>query len=210
MPLYHHRFHGQTAGGDIFIFGWHSDSSETSISVMQDAAVSWIDTLMAGATAGAGLQDYLNINTSITRVTTGEIALQSGQQQRVAESDHVVPGVGTANPLPGDVAVVTSLRTDRANRQGRGRFYLPQLSTDTVSADGSLDPAVQSDLLDSLLAAWQGYTVSKTPVVYSRGSATDPTRFTTPVSTFNVGNLYDTQRRRENALTELRSSRTMP
>lgn len=210
MPLYHHRFHGSTAGGDIFIFGWHSDSAETDIGVMNQAAVQWLDTLMQGAVAGSGLQDVLADNTTFTRVTTGEINLQTGQQQRLAEQDHPLPGVSVANPLPADVAVVVSLRTQLANRQGRGRYYLPQLAVNTVAADGSLDTAIRGTILDSLEEAYLGYTVGRTPVVYSRGRPSDPTRFTTPVTSFNIGNLFDTQRRRENALTEVRATRTMP
>lgn len=205
MPLYQHRFHGATAGGDIFVFSWWVDTAESSVTVMNDFAVDWITAFWNGPGGTDGYGSIATAATAITRVTTGEIAQATGQQQTLAEEDVSLPGTSLDNTLPADLAIVVSLRTQQANRQGRGRFYLPPPVVSTVDADGRITAAAVATILDALEPAWSAYNVAKTPVVYSRTA-----RSIAPVTSFNVGDLFDTQRRRENALTEVRSSRTMP
>jgi hypothetical protein len=104
------------------------------------------------------------------------------------------------------VAIVVSLRSPVANRTGRGRFYLPQPTTNALTAVGRLDETAQSTIVDALTAAWtQANAAGENPVIYSRTQ-----RATREITSFNVGDLFDTQRRRENALTENRVSAPMP
>lgn len=107
--------------------------------------------------------------------------------------------------MPADVALVVSLRTSLANRRGRGRFYLPQPAALTLTAAGRYDPALQQELVDALEFAWNGYTSVGDPVVYSRVN-----RSVQDITSFDVGDLFDSQRRRENALSESRITSAMP
>lgn len=203
MALYQHRFIGAQDAGDDFVFAWWSDSA-ASIDTAQAAAVQWLSDLVAGPSAGNGLQDRITSGVSFSFVRTGLINVADGQQQQLRETAVTHAGVATGNSLPADVALVCSLRTDLANRRGRGRFYLPALSTITVTA-GKLTTSHQVALADALEFAWNGYSSTGSPVVYSRTS-----RAFQPVVTFDVGNLFDTQRRREAQITEVREARTMP
>jgi hypothetical protein len=131
--------------------------------------------------------------------------MATGQQQSLRETDVSHAGTAAGSALPGDVAIVVSLRTALANRSGRGRFYLPQPAATTLAADGKLATASQDQLANAAEFAYSNSNNTVIPVVYSRTK-----RQTQAINTFNVGNLFDTQRRRENALTEIRSSRVMP
>ena len=205
MPLYQHRFIGNLASGDQFSFSWWSDNSLT-IDSSHGNAIAWAETLWNGQDTLPGYATLCSADVSIQRITTGEISLLTGQQQTLRESNVDIAGTSTSNALPADVAIVVSLRSPVANRTGRGRFYLPQPTTDALTAVGRLDETAQSTIVDALTAAWtQANAAGENPVIYSRTQ-----RATREITSFNVGDLFDTQRRRENALTENRVSAPMP
>lgn len=205
MPLYQHRFIGNLASGDTFSFSWWSDNSLT-IDSSHGNAITWAETLWNGQDTLPGYATLCSADVSIQRITTGEISPLTGQQQTLRESNVNIPGTSESSALPADVAIVVSLRSPVANRTGRGRFYLPQPTTDALTAVGRLDETAQDTIVDALLAAWtQANAAGENPVIYSRTQ-----RATREINSFNVGDLFDTQRRRENALTENRVSAPMP
>ena len=205
MPLYQHRFIGNLASGDTFSFSWWSETSLT-IDSSHGNAITWAETLWNGQDTLPGYATLCSADVSIQRITTGEISPLTGQQQTLRESNVNIPGSAEANALPADVAIVVSLRSPVANRTGRGRFYLPQPTTNALTAVGRLDETAQNTIVDALLAAWtQANAAGENPVIYSRTQ-----RATREINSFNVGDLFDTQRRRENALTENRVSAPMP
>jgi len=204
MALYQNRFIGTLPEGDTFTFSWWTDSTQ-NLATVQAGNVQWAQDLWAGASSGAGLQDLLPSSCVLTTVRTGLITQATGQQQAVDEDTVNLPGVATGNSLPNDVALVVSLRTNLANRRGRGRFYLPSLVADTLTAAGRLDPTAQQNIVDSLANAWNGYTGIGDPVVYSRTQRTIE-----DIVSFDVGDLFDTQRRRENKVSQSRISAPMP
>ena len=205
MPLYQHRFIGILASGDQFSFSWWSNNSLT-IDSSHGNAITWAETLWNGQDTLPGYATLCSADVSIQRITTGEISPLTGQQQTLRESNVDIAGTSTSNSLPADVAIVVSLRSPVANRTGRGRFYLPQPTTNALTAVGRIDETAQSTIVDALLAAWtQANAAGENPVIYSRTQ-----RATGEINSFNVGDLFDTQRRRENALTENRLSAPMP
>jgi hypothetical protein len=205
MPLYQHRFIGILASGDQFSFSWWSNNSLT-IDSSHGNAITWAETLWNGQDTLPGYATLCSADVSIQRITTGEISPLTGQQQTLRESNVDIAGTSTSNSLPADVAIVVSLRSPVANRTGRGRFYLPQPTTNALTAVGRLDETAQSTIVDALTAAWtQANAAGENPVIYSRTQ-----RATREITSFNVGDLFDTQRRRENTLTENRVSAPMP
>jgi len=205
MPLYQHRFIGNLASGDVFSFSWWSETSLT-IDSSHGNAITWAETLWNGQDTLPGYATLCSADVSIQRITTGEISPDTGQQQTLRESNVNIPGTSESSALPADVAIVVSLRSPVANRTGRGRFYLPQPTTNALTAVGRLDETAQDTIVDALLAAWtQANAAGENPVIYSRTQ-----RATREINSFNVGDLFDTQRRRENALTENRVSAPMP
>lgn len=205
MPLFQHRFQGTLASGDIFSFSWWSDTSLT-IDTSHGNAVTWATDFWNGVDAASGYSAYAVPEVVLNRITTGEITTGTGQQQTLRESTVTLAGAAEASALPADVAIVVSLRSPLANRSGRGRFYLPQPAVNTVTAAGRLAGGPQGDMVTALDNAWANANANgETPVIYSRTNRT-----TVPITSFNIGDLFDTQRRRENALTESRQSADMP
>lgn len=204
MPLFQHRFSGSCAAGDIYIFSWWSDR-EDEVTAANSAAAQWADDFWNGSDGTDGYGSLVTPDVTMTTVSTGEINEVNGQQLALAEVGVTLAGTATGSALPADAAIVVSLRTPLANRRGRGRFYLPQPAAATLTTTGRLATAAQGTIVSALGAAWTVYNAAGTPVVYSRTN-----RDTVPVSTFNVGDLYDTQRGRESALNEVRVVADMP
>lgn len=205
MPLYQHRFSGHTASSETFMYTWWANSIR-SLADAQAAAVAWNATLWGGATAGNGYEDHVTTNVGMDMVTTVTIDPLTGLQSTRIDTAQAIDGVAAGNPFPADVALVISLRTAMANRRTRGRFYLPQPAVSNATTDGRVAADLITDLGASLAAAWTAYnTANDRPVVYSRTGRTFQN-----ISSFNVGDLFDTQRRRENKLLEARTTTAMP
>jgi hypothetical protein len=205
LTLFYHRFSGTLAAGDQFNFGWFCNSART-LAAAQTAAVGWAAALWNGASAGNGYKDHCANNVALQNVSTVIIDQPTGKQLARADTAYFVAGTAAFTSMPADVALVVSTRTDLPQRRGRGRFYLPQPCTAEATATGRVQPDLVNDVIASLTAAWAGYnSASNQPVLYSR---TD--RQLRTITSFNVGDLFDTQRRRENKVLEARVTAAMP
>lgn len=205
MPLFQHRFAGHTAHGENWMFTWWANSSR-STGDAHTAALTWASTLFAGATAGNGLEDHLPTATGMDTLTTVAVDVATGTQTTRLDSAANHDGVSASNTLPGDVATVVSLRTATPTRSGRGRFYLPAPTVADVGTTGRVLADYITDLTASLTSAWTGYnSASDRPVVYSRTQ-----RVVRNITSFDMGDLFDTQRGREGNLVEARTSVSMP
>jgi hypothetical protein len=205
MALYQHRFLGHTAAGENWMFTWWADSSR-STGDAHVASIAWVNALFDGATAGNGLEDHMATAVGLDSVTTVLVDTATGVQ--ISRMDGAVnrDGVSLDNTLPSDVALVASLRTATPTRSGRGRFFLPPAVVTDVTAGGRVQADLVADVTASLEAAWTGYnSASDRPVIYSRTQ-----RVTRNVVSFDVGDLFDTQRGREGNLVEARTSLSMP
>lgn len=204
MALMRLRASGTWNGGEVFNFGVHVDTQRS----VGDAADVWAAALTemwsgAGTPAGA-LNTLYNPNVTITEASAAEILLASGQQQTKAIRTLNLPGVATDEQLPPQVAVVVSLRTQLANRAGRGRFYLPAMATNAIAA-GRLDTAAQTVVRNSAQRLFNSLrTGTIQTVIWTKGLLTPRV-----VTDFSVGDVMDTQRRRRNQLTEVRISGTV-
>ena len=199
--VYQHRFSGTLPGGDTYMFTWWATSGQ-AIDTVHNAGVTWASDFF-GAAAVAAL---FPTDTTLTNVTTVQITDADGKQTFRRDSGLALSGSNSSGALPGDVAIVTSLRTALSNRSGRGRFYLPGPGRDQVDqADGRMVAGLVNTLLGNLSTAWTNYVATAEPVIYSRTF-----RNTTPITSFDIGNLFDTQRRRESSMLETRVSSPMP
>jgi hypothetical protein len=199
VTLYKHDFAGATTLATRWQFGWWSDSS-ASLAAAQAAAVTWAGTFWGGF-------DVFTMDTvTLVEVTTREIDPADGIQLALDADTVSHAGTQTTLALPTDCCIVCSLRTNLANRRGRGRMYLPQMhSASTLSTVGRLAASAQSDIADALASAWSGYSGTGTPVVYSRVN-----RSTQAITEFDIGDLFDTQRGRQDRVAEDRDIRSMP
>lgn len=197
MALYRHVAEGTTPG-ESWTFTLYTDAA-VSLQAAQSSWVTATDALWTGS-----LDAIVAADVSMTEVSTAEVDVATGLQSSRLADAVTRPGASVAETLPFQCATVVSLRTIFATRSGRGRFYLPPLDT-TVVAGGLLATAAQTTVLNSADAMMSSLTGSGlAPVVYSRTQ-----RLTVVVTSIDVGNVIDTQRRRRNKLIEERVSTTI-
>lgn len=194
MALYRHIAAG-VFPGEQWTFSLHTTGTlpiDTAADVWETAT---------GDPFWLAMAPHICTDTEMTRATTVTLDEATGTQLQRRDRDVTRPGTSEAVCLPFQVTPVVSLRTDDASRRGRGRFYAPSLAVD-AQAGGRMTPTVQSDLATAaagMLLALQA--AGLTPVLLSRD-----TLATREITSVDVGDVLDTQRRRRNALIETRVS----
>lgn len=200
MAIFRHLLSG-TSPGEIWSFSLHTDSALTV-----DAAHSaWTTAVSDYWTTGApALAAFFNANIEGTQTSTALLSGTTGNQVSRRISAVSLPGTNPTAMLPFQIATVVSLRSDLATRAGRGRYYLPPLTTAQVTAGrlAAADQATIADRSQTFFGAMN--SAGLTPVIWGR-----QTLVATVINSIDVGDVFDTQRRRRNSLIESRESRAV-
>lgn len=161
---------------------------------LTDSIASALDTTLGASTA---LRDLLTLDGSVTGVQTYYYGA-TGPAILQGEAPITVTGTGSTN-APFQTSMVFSLRTGLPGRSGRGRVYWPALGVDMTSTGNRVNQGTPYTELVTALSgvedAASGYGLSL--AVYS------PTRdLLTLVSSIQMGNVPDVQRRRAENIAE--------
>lgn len=166
------------------------------------AGAAWINTNL-----GTTLRNALSSGGSITRINTYLYSDVGGVAQYAGITNTSIAGL-TSPVHPLQTAVVCSLRTPLATRSGRGRMYWPAVGTPVQSNGRVINTTVGSMvaefrlLLQGIASTWPE-TGEIEPVVVS-----ESTSALNKVSSLQVGDVLDTQRRRRDSLPEAYTSVT--
>lgn len=202
MAIYLGEAIGHVPGGEQFTFGTHFNGppggAEDAITAFVTAVT---DLFEHDAGLGNTLQSHVSDSVGVDDVTVAELDELTGRQVHKVMATCDVDGTNVGETLPPQVALAVSLRTNLATKGGRGRFYLPPLAVG-AALNGQLIVAAQ----DAAVAGAQAYlnvmlTAGFVPVVFHRATLTADI-----VVRVDVGNIFDTQRRRRNKLVELRQT----
>jgi len=204
MAFYRATASGHLEGGEVFNFTVHFRAVTGQAAVMATDFADAVTAMWSGTNTPAGnITALYPASIGVDSVRVDELDAFGRNVSQGRESLALV-GTGTDEPLPPQCAVVVSTRTDVPTRAGRGRFFLPSPVVTTV-IDQRLDSAAQGDVLHGAEAMLNHMKAATwTPVVYHRGAnAADD------IFTIDVGDVFDTQRRRRNKLVETRVSATL-
>lgn len=187
-----------TFPGESWTFGVHA----TGTLPIDTAADAWASA--SGDPFWVAMAPYICTDVEMNRATVVTLDEATGAQLQRRDRDVTRPGTSAAACLPFQVTPVVSLRSDDASRRGRGRFYVPSLAVDAQDG-GRLTPAVQTELATAAAGMLLGLQAAGlTPVLLSRD-----TMATREITSVDVGDVMDTQRRRRNALIETRVSEAL-
>lgn len=171
-----------------------------------------IATAIANITPGAALLGAMAPSTTFVGCRV-EARSAAGVLESLAEGVRATPLNGTGSTIhPYQTAMVFSLRTASAGGSGRGRLYWPATGIGLGSADYRLIPATAT----SLLAGMKSYLTSINAAIaatltgVSLGVWSRLGNSIQPVTSLQLGNVLDTQRRRRDTLIEAIQSTTYP
>lgn len=172
-----------------------------------------IATAIAARVVPTGLMNALSTSTTVTgcRVEAREM---DGSLNAQAEAVKATPtaGNGGTTAHPYQTAIVASLRTSTVGARGRGRLYWPATGMLLTVATLRVSAANVSSILSGMKTYLSGISTDidttlggNTLGVWSRASAD-----THAVTSIQMGDVLDVQRRRRDQLIESYSSVTYP
>lgn len=199
--LYRLNFQGNLPAGDVFNHSLFVSGSDAS--TINDAVTAGAAAAAALTTTASGMQSLFNTTTIWAGLVVEEVDQTTGLSVATGSASFTHAGTTSASSaLPGQCAIVVTLRTATLSRRGRGRFYLPPMAGASTTSTGRLSSASQALCVTSLNAffnALKTFVAPMTPVVYSPTGRTVAT-----VTSYDLGDVFDTQRRRRNKLVESR------
>lgn len=193
------------AVGESWTFTMHTTNAAGNLAGAAAAFHTAIGLWWNGIASPAdSVKQLYNATTGVDETVTTELDPVTGKNTGQVRNAEALIGTGIDPSLPPQNALVVSLSTAVPRRLGRGRFYMPPVTTGQVDAGRVLAACVSSaktaaqKMIQSLNGA--GYQV----VIYHRSNRTFDA-----VIGGNVGDVFDTQRRRRDKLIETRSPFTV-
>lgn len=177
---------------------WNSGAGEISIDTTESAAF---------AARGLALWDAIKDRYSNQTFYVGSrlsIIGTDGKSHDTTEMGNS-PSAGTINThaLPQEVAVVATLLSASGTKSGRGRIYLPAPARDQCGDGSRLESAARADFATNVAAYCADLDIAAS--TYTACVASGVQSQLRPIIQVRVGDVFDSQRRRRDTLTEVYS-----
>lgn len=205
MTFYRLSARGHLPQGEIFTFTLHCNNISGTLSGAGAAWHTALGLLWNGVASPAdSIKQCISTTIGIDASVVDALDPLTGKNDAQLTTAEALVGTNANDPLVNQDAVVVSLRTAKATKAGRGRFFLPPFGEDMTTAGlllatprGQVATAAQK-MVQSLNGA--GYIVG----VFHRGTITQDN-----VVSVDVSNVVGTQRRRRDKIVAVRSSLTV-
>lgn len=201
MSLFYFRFQGLLPGGERWATGFHTSGAGTIDDALSSAGFA-LNALWSGNGGTIpGIRTHMAAEISVTSLVVYQLNPSNMHATAKRETGVSMSGSGATAALPQEVSEVATLRTSGVGPAYRGRMYLPPVLATSVLLNGRLDSLVQADLATSVAGALgEALGTDFTPVLASAGRADRP------ITSVDVGDVFDAQRRRRDKLLETRTS----
>lgn len=190
-------------GLDIWTMSFAIDPQASRTQAQMNQTASQIRVIFLNEVwTGAAISAYISDHTTFVGVRLDDVR-EPGGIVRQAVSDNAEPVTGglAGSQLPPQIAEVISLRTGDPGRSRRGRMYFPPLGVAALFGDGTLHVSRRAELAQAMADFFTGVNgdafVASTAFV-----ASDVLQALIAINEVRVGDIFDTQRRRRNALDE--------
>jgi len=196
VSIFYCVLRGNISAGDIWQCGFHAES---------DADVFQVATLVAGAVPALWQAKFPD-ETSVTGVRIAEINEATGDTVAVAEE--AVTGVtySTDGSMPAEVAMCVTIRP--VTGLISGRMYLPPGINSQMTIQGNMNSTYQASVADALQTFFQD-DLGSAPSPLRLGIYSRKNHNFVGATSIQLGNVYDSQRRRRNKLVESRLTRSV-
>lgn len=153
----------------------------------------------------SGLRPQLNADWKHEKTRFAIRDSTTGQWPTVAETVQTPADAGTAAgaPVPNDMAVCVTWQSGQLTRRGRGRTFLGGWAVNAISEAAGGHAIVSSTVVNLIVTAADA--LHNSPGAGPLGIWSEADLALHPVLRGSVGNLWDTQRRRERGLVEVRT-----
>lgn len=196
---------GAMTPGEQYAFGFALiNTTVTSQADLQNIANGIAGTIVLASGLGHVMNQKAN-GVTIDAVHGYYYATPSNRATYAAQANVTGMSFSAGIPHPNQCSVVVTLLTGAAGKSRRGRMYLP-LNACSVSNGkiGSADVA----LISTDITAWI-HAINGGAGGYQVAVASKTTAQIWPVTQIQIGDVYDTQRRRRNKIVEARTTTTI-
>lgn len=205
MAFYRMTQQGHSLNGEIWNTTLHiehlANQGATLLTLCQEA----VTLLWQGPpTPANSIQQLIPTTIGVDEIVVDELD-GVGKNLHQNRGSLVLAGTNANDVLPYQCSVGYSTRTASPTRRGRGRGFLPVFAVDTA-VGGLLNPTAQAQVARAVKAMIDhiNASVSFGCVVYHKTDGDG-----TYIESIDVGDVFDTQRRRRNQITETRISAVM-
>ena len=206
MTVYRCTASGLTPQGELWVTGLWLEKVGGTIS---GAAAAWhtaFDLMWAGVASPAdSILQFISVDASCVETVVNSVDASFRHNVEQVRTSESLAGTSMSENLPPQTSAIVSLRTALPTRAGRGRMFLPPMTTDVEVTTGVIDPTSA----DRISLAAEGMLQSLITSTYQPVIAHRQLGTTTNITSCNVPNVFGTQRRRTNKLVITRSNRVL-